>query len=67
MRLALSDVVTGEELRDQIDRLTVVMSRIVERLDVMEARADEGGRDRRAVTRVQPRWATPVNSWSRTP
>ena len=43
VRLALSDVVTGEELGDQIDRLTVVMSRIVERLDVMEARADKEG------------------------
>jgi uncharacterized membrane protein len=41
VRLALSDVVTGEELRDQIDRLTAVMGRIVERLDTMEARAEK--------------------------
>ena len=43
VRLSLSDVVTGEELGDQIDRLTVAMSRIVERLDVMEARAEKEG------------------------
>jgi uncharacterized membrane protein len=43
VRLALSDVVTGEELSDQIDRLTTVMSRIVERLDHMEARAEKAG------------------------
>ena len=43
VRLALADVVTGEELRDQIDRLTVVMGRMVERLDVMEARAEKAG------------------------
>ena len=43
VRLALSDVVTGEELGDQIDRLTAVMSRIVERLDSMEARAEKEG------------------------
>jgi uncharacterized membrane protein len=41
VRLALSDVVTGEELSDQIDRITSVMSRIVERLDNIEARADK--------------------------
>jgi uncharacterized membrane protein len=43
VRLALSDVVTGEELSDQIDRLTAVMGRIVERLDTMEARAEKAG------------------------
>ena len=43
VRLALSDVVTGEELSDQIDRITSVMSRIVERLDDIEARADKDG------------------------
>ena len=41
VRLALSDVVTGEELSDQIDRITAVMGRIVERLDDMEARAEK--------------------------
>jgi hypothetical protein len=35
--------VTGEELSDQVDRLTAVMSRIVERLDEMEARAEKAG------------------------
>ena len=39
----LADAVTGDELRDQIDRLTVVMDRIVERLDIMEARAEKEG------------------------
>jgi uncharacterized membrane protein len=43
VRLALSDVVTGEELSDQIDRLTSAMSRIVDRLDDMEARAEKAG------------------------
>jgi uncharacterized membrane protein len=43
VRLALSDVLTGEEMRDQIDRLTAVMSRVVERLDEMEARAEKAG------------------------
>jgi uncharacterized membrane protein len=43
VRLALSDVVTGAELSDQIDRITSVMSRIVERLDNIEARAAKAG------------------------
>ena len=43
VRLALSDVVTGEELSDQVERLTVVMGRIVERLDIMEALAEKAG------------------------
>jgi hypothetical protein len=41
--LALSDVVTGEELSDQIDRITSAMSRIVERLDNIERRAERAG------------------------
>ncbi len=43
VRLALTEVVTGEELSDQIDRITSVMSRIVERLDNIEARAEKAG------------------------
>ncbi len=45
VRLALSDVVTGEELSDQIDRITAVMGRIVDRLDEMEARVAKSTED----------------------
>jgi uncharacterized membrane protein len=43
VRLALSDVVTGEELGEQIERITAVLGRVVERLDEMEARAQKSG------------------------
>ena len=45
VRLALSDVVTGEELGDQIDRITAVMGRVVDRLDDMEARVAKSTED----------------------
>jgi hypothetical protein len=39
VRLALSDVVTGEELREQLDRLVDAVGRIAVRLDELETRA----------------------------
>lgn len=36
VRLALADVVTGEELRDQLDALTKSIERLSERLDTIE-------------------------------
>jgi uncharacterized membrane protein len=38
VRLALADVVTGEELREQLEKLTDVVERIASRLDAYEAR-----------------------------
>lgn len=37
VRLALADVVTGEELRDQLDTLSKSIERLTERLDTMTA------------------------------
>lgn len=36
VRLALSDVVTGQELREQVERLANALERVAERLDVLE-------------------------------
>jgi uncharacterized membrane protein len=41
VRLALADVVTGEELRDQLDVLTKAIDRLADRLDALAA--DEVG------------------------
>jgi uncharacterized membrane protein len=38
VRLALADVVTGEELRDQLDKLGDAIERIASRLDAYDAR-----------------------------
>jgi uncharacterized membrane protein len=38
VRLALSDVVTGEELREQLDRLVDAVSQVADRLDALESR-----------------------------
>jgi uncharacterized membrane protein len=38
VRLALSDVVTGEELREQLDRLVDAVSQVAARLDALESR-----------------------------
>ncbi len=36
VRLALADVVTGEELRDELERLTTVVERLADRLDAFD-------------------------------
>ena len=38
VRLALSDVVTGEELREHLERVTEALERIADRLDAVESR-----------------------------
>jgi uncharacterized membrane protein len=45
VRLALADVVTGEELSDQLDDLTRAIERLSERLDGLADARSEPGRD----------------------
>ena len=42
VRLALSDVVTGEELREHLERVTDALERIAVRLDAVESRDSVG-------------------------
>jgi uncharacterized membrane protein len=41
VRLALADVVTGEELRDELERLTTVVERLADRLDAFDRAAGD--------------------------
>ncbi|MCU0259977.1 MAG: DUF1003 domain-containing protein [Ilumatobacteraceae bacterium] len=40
VRLALSDVVTGEELREQLDKLVDAVNQVAARLDALESRPE---------------------------
>ena len=42
VRLALSDVVTGQELREQLERVTDALDRLAVRLDAVESRDSVG-------------------------
>jgi uncharacterized membrane protein len=43
VRIALADVVTTEDLRDSVDRVTAALEKVAERLDVLEARPPAEG------------------------
>jgi uncharacterized membrane protein len=54
VRLALADVVTGEELRDELERLTTVVERLADRLDTLDrAGSDRDDADRAGAGRDQ--------------
>ena len=66
VRFALSDVVTGEEMRDELSGVVEALERLNARLDDLYASRPLEPTPRAGASR-QPRWGTPVNSCSRTP